>query len=84
MTLPGYAAAASLYTTSRSYRTVRSGPVGGDVGATVIAQHDPCDRGGGGGVVVPSGPCPRGQKCCGGVVNGRCLDQCVPMNADCP
>jgi hypothetical protein len=70
MTLPGYAAAASLYTTSRSYRVASRRPAGNS-GRTVIAQHDPCDRGGGGGGGIPR-CCPIGRECkCG----GRCVTQ---------
>ena len=84
MALPGYAAETSLYTPGRYYRTTRSVPVA-YVHQTLIAQHDPCAMpGGGGGVPLPPGPCPRGRKCCGDVVNGRCRGQCVPNNAQCP
>ncbi len=72
MNLPGYAAAASLYTASRSYRTASCGPAS-DYGPTVIAQHDPCNRGGGGGGggAIPR-CCPIGRECrCG----GRCVTQ---------
>ena len=72
MTLPGYAAAASLYTTSGSYREARLRPAGNS-GPTVIAQHDPCNRGGGGGGGggIPR-CCPPGRECrCG----GRCVTQ---------
>jgi hypothetical protein len=84
MALPGYAAAMSLYPTSRSYREARSGLTGA-TSATIVAQHDPCNRGGGGGGGgFPPGPCPPGRKCCGAIVNGRCDDQCIPVNASCP
>jgi hypothetical protein len=84
MALPGYAAAASLYTTSRSYHEARRGPAGGP-GLTVVAQHDPCNRpGGGGGGGIPR-CCPQNRECkCGGecvtrpdgsvsCVGGECL-----------
>jgi hypothetical protein len=38
MAVPGYAAEASLYRTSRSYRGVRRGPAA-DTGQTVVAQQ---------------------------------------------
>jgi hypothetical protein len=38
MTVPGYAAEASLYRTNRSYRGVRRGPAA-DTGQTVVAQQ---------------------------------------------
>jgi hypothetical protein len=41
MGLPGYAAEASLYRTSRSYRGARRGPAG-DSGLTVVAQQIDC------------------------------------------
>jgi hypothetical protein len=71
MTLPGYAAAASLYTTSRSYRQARLRPAGSS-GPTLIAQHDPCAMpGSGGGIPIPR-CCPLGTECrCG----GRCVTQ---------
>jgi hypothetical protein len=84
MPLPGYAAAASLYTTSRSYPSIRSGPMS-HAAPTVVAQHDPCalPGGGGGGSGPPPGPCPRGRKCCGIIQNGRCSEPCIPDNAQC-
>jgi hypothetical protein len=86
MTLPRYAAEASLYTTSRSYRGVRSTP-GGDGGPMVVAQQGPCDivGGGGGGDGRPPPPrlCPPGRKCCEPDPRGGCL-LCVPTNAQCP
>jgi hypothetical protein len=81
MTLPGYAAAASLYVTSRAYHEASRRPAGSS-GPTVIAQHDPCNRGGGGGTPRC---CPLGRVCsCGGqcvtrpdgsiaCVGGECL-----------
>jgi len=82
MTLPSYVAEASLYAVSGSYHSARSGRI--DAGPRVLAQHDPCDRGGGGGIPLPPGPCPRGRRCCGTVRNGQCIGQCVPINAQCP
>jgi hypothetical protein len=85
MTLPGYAAETSLYMPSRPYLMTRNVSEA-DAHPTLIAQHDPCAMpgGGGGGVPPPPGPCPSGRKCCGSVVNGRCVGQCVPNNARCP
>jgi hypothetical protein len=83
MALPGYVAETSLYTPGRSYGATRS--VAANAHQTLIAQHDPCAMpGGGGGASLPPGPCPPGRKCCGNVVNGRCVGQCVPNNAQCP
>jgi hypothetical protein len=62
MALPKYDAAASLYPSNRSYRGARHGSTF-SVGATVVAQHDPCARGGGGGG-GPRPECPGGQRCC--------------------
>jgi hypothetical protein len=68
MALPRYAAEASLYTTSRHYRRARSGPAA-DAAPTIIAQHDPCNRGGGGVGVGGGGG---GRVCCEWDRNGRC------------
>lgn len=83
MALPKFVGAASIYISGASYRTadVRSETVNGSV---AIAQHDPCARSGGGGVILPPTPCPRGRKCCGNVVNNKCIGQCVPNDAACP
>ena len=97
MTLPGYTAAESLYTTSRSYRRAHSGPVSAASATVTAAQQDPCaiaggGGGGGGGSDLPPTACPRGTRCCGSIVRdnrtgssgARCLGQCVPFNAQCP
>jgi hypothetical protein len=83
MTLPGYTAGASLYTTSRSYRGGRCGTAV-DEGLTVVPQHDPCAMG---GVVDLPTACPHGQRCCGvtTIVDGRphCDGRCTPFNLRC-
>jgi hypothetical protein len=71
---PGYAAEATLYTSSRLYRPARFGPAA-EVGPTVVAQHDPCALPGG-ARPVPM-PCPVGEHCCGSIRNGRCLGECA-------
>jgi hypothetical protein len=87
MTIPRYAAEASLYRTSRSYRGTHRGPSGA-AGATVIAQQDPCaivGGGGGGSGGGGGGPrdCPPGRRCCERDLAGRCT-LCIPNNAQCP
>ncbi len=89
MTLPGYAAGASLYTTSRSYRGGRCGTTAVDEGLTVVPQHDPCAIGGGGGIDLPPTACKRGTRCCGIIMNDstgrpRCEGHCLPFNFQCP
>lgn len=59
MALPKYDAEASLYTTNRFYRGARHGSTL-SVGATVVAQHDPCDRGGGAAARCPTRALPAG------------------------
>jgi hypothetical protein len=79
MALPKYDAAASLYPSNRSYRGARHGSTF-SVGATVVAQHDPCARGGGGG---PRPECPGGQRCCLRDPSGECIE-CTPNDRPCP
>jgi hypothetical protein len=79
MTLPGYAAAASLFTTSRSYTAARSG-LASAIAPTVIAQHDPCNRGGGGGGGGGGGD---GRVCCERDERGRCT-LWRPPGGSCP
>jgi hypothetical protein len=87
MALPTYAAEASLYRASRSYRGARGRPVA-DAGTTVIAQQDPCAiAGGGGGGGGGGGPIPHrcadNERCCEPVgVGGLCF-RCVPRDAQC-
>jgi hypothetical protein len=76
MTLPGYAAATSVYPTSRSYRKTRSGLTGATA-ATIVAQHDPYNRGGGGG---GGGD---GRVCCERDERGRCT-LWRPPGGSCP
>lgn len=91
MRLPGYAAAASLSRTGRFYGGVLSRPVAG-AGPTVGAQLSPCDpcdicgdEGSGGGPRPEPTPCPRDERCCGFIKDGRCVaGQCVPHTAPCP
>jgi hypothetical protein len=82
MSLPVYTAESSLGV-RRSYMAARL-PDSATHETVVIVQHDPCHRDGGGGDPIPTGPCPRGRKCCGPVVGGRCLGGCVPVTAACP
>jgi hypothetical protein len=85
MALPRFAAEASLYTASRSYRKARSAPAA-TAAPTVIAQQDPCALPGGGGGVRPQPmACPVGERCCGIIRDGRCiLGPCVAANQACP
>lgn len=85
MALPTYAAEASLYRTSQSYRGALRRPAA-DAGTTVVAQQDPCAVAGGGGG-GGGGPTPRrcatDQKCCEPAPNGLCF-RCWPRNRPCP
>ena len=72
MALPSFVADASLYTSSSSYRPAGSQPVTA-ADMAVVAQHDPCDRPGGG--TLPPKDCPPDRpKCCGSVnpQTGKC------------
>jgi hypothetical protein len=82
MPVPGYAAEASLQATNRSYRAVRRGRAV-STHPTVVAQHDPCDMGGGGVRPIPMA-CPVGQRCCGSIRQGECIGRCWPSDQPCP
>jgi len=90
MRLPGYAAEASLSTTSGFYRGVLNRSAAG-AGTTVVAQLSPCDPcdicgdqgNGGGSQPLPPTACPRNQYCCGTVINGECVGDCQRLGTAC-
>jgi hypothetical protein len=87
MAIPRFAAEASLYRTSRSYRGAQPAPSGA-AATTVIARQDPCaivggGGGGGGGAGGAPRDCPPGRRCCERDQTGRCT-LCIPNSAVCP
>jgi hypothetical protein len=88
--LPGYAAEAALVATPRPYGGAL-GRLATVAGRAVVAQLSPCDpcdicgdERAGGGVRPPPMACPVGERCCGRIIDGRCVGQCVAINAKCP
>jgi hypothetical protein len=82
MAPPTYAATASLYTTSLSYRRTRSGSAA-FAAPTVIAQQDPCALPGHGNGHHQPHRCATGQRCCEPAPGGLCW-LCAPAGAQCP
>jgi hypothetical protein len=93
MAIPGYAAEASLYKTTRLYRGY-SGVAGVEEGPNVVAQQIGCEAACRASFAIclngcppppppPPRECPRGQRCCERDVNGDCA-LCVPEGAECP
>ena len=88
MRLPGYAAEASLSTTQRVYRGLPNRSAAG-ARPTIVAQLSPCDPcdicgDGGGGQPPPPMACRVGEKCCGVIIDNRCVfGRCQPINTQC-